>query len=180
MLLSSTSTPGGTPTSPGNLPAPCGATSRLDNLIPPPVVVLIVGAGMWVTARALPALDLATSARFGVGGVLVAAGLALGGVGIATFRRAGTTVDPVHPSAASTVVTHGVFALTRNPMYVGLAAALAGWAVCLASPPALLGPVAFILFTNRFQIVPEERALEAKFGQAYVDYRRRVPRWLLK
>jgi len=47
---------------------------------------------------------------------------------------------------------------------------LVGWAVCLAAPWALLGPVVFVLFTNRFQIVPEERVMRAKFGQAYDEH----------
>ena len=63
-------------------------------------------------------------------------------------------------------------------MYVGFAAMLVGWAVCLAAPWSLLGPVAFVLFTDRFQIVPEERVMRAKFGGAYDEYRATVRRWM--
>jgi len=63
-------------------------------------------------------------------------------------------------------------------MYVGFAAMLVGWAVCLAAPWALVGPVAFVLFTNRFQIIPEERVMRDKFGQAYDDYQAQVRRWI--
>jgi protein-S-isoprenylcysteine O-methyltransferase Ste14 len=55
---------------------------------------------------------------------------------------------------------------------------LVGWAVCLAAPWALVGPIAFVLFTNRFQIIPEERAMRDKFGQAYEDYQAQVRRWI--
>ena len=79
---------------------------------------------------------------------------------------------------ASTLVTDGVFRFSRNPMYVGFAAALVGWAVCLAAPWTLLGPVAFVLYTNRFQVLPEERMMRAKFGGAYDEYRARVRRWV--
>jgi protein-S-isoprenylcysteine O-methyltransferase Ste14 len=63
-------------------------------------------------------------------------------------------------------------------MYVGLACALIAWAVFLGSAWALLGPVAFVLYTGRFQIAPEERALEKLFGSEYSDYCAKVRRWL--
>jgi len=72
----------------------------------------------------------------------------------------------------------GIYRFTRNPMYVGLALVLLGWAALLSSPWALLGPLVFVLYINRFQIAPEERVLSAKFGAAYTEYIARVRRWL--
>jgi protein-S-isoprenylcysteine O-methyltransferase Ste14 len=63
-------------------------------------------------------------------------------------------------------------------MYVGLLFVLAGWGVYLASAWSLIGPVAFVLYMNRFQIAPEERALSALFGAEYADYASKVRRWL--
>ena len=94
------------------------------------------------------------------------------------FRRNKTTINPVDLESASALVTSGVFRFSRNPMYVGFTAMLVGWAVCLAAPWALVGPVAFVLFTNRFQIIPEERVMRDKFGQAYDDYQAQVRRWI--
>ena len=94
------------------------------------------------------------------------------------FRRNKTTINPVDLESASALVTSGVFRFSRNPMYVGFTAMLVGWAVCLAAPWALVGPVAFVLFTNRFQIIPEERVMREKFGQAYDDYQAQVRRWI--
>ena len=65
------------------------------------------------------------------------------------FRRNKTTINPVDLESASALVTSGVFRFSRNPMYVGFTAMLVGWAVCLAAPWALIGPAAFVLFTNR-------------------------------
>ena len=61
-------------------------------------------------------------------------------------------------------------------MYAGLLLVLL--ACTLGSTWALLGPVCFMLYINRFQIAPEERALEALFGEAYLAYKARVRRWL--
>jgi protein-S-isoprenylcysteine O-methyltransferase Ste14 len=63
-------------------------------------------------------------------------------------------------------------------MYLGMLSVLLGWAAYLPSAWALLGPVAFALYIDRFQIVPEERALHSLFGAAFVDYTQRVRRWI--
>ena len=92
--------------------------------------------------------------------------------------RPRTTISPVDIEAASTLVTGGVFRYTRNPMYVALTALLLAWTAWLAAPWAAFCPVAFALFITRFQIIPEERVLRAKFGRAYEDYAQRVRRWI--
>ena len=77
-----------------------------------------------------------------------------------------------------TLVTTGIYRFTRNPMYVGLFFVLLAWAVFLSSAWALVGPVAFMQYINRFQIVPEERVLATMFGATYAEYKARVRRWL--
>lgn len=96
----------------------------------------------------------------------------------AQFHRVGTTVDPVHPTRASVLVTTGANSLTRNPMYVGLTGLLVSQAVRRSSWVALVPVAAFVLVIDRAQIPPEEAALRAHFGAEYEAYRARVPRWL--
>ena len=110
--------------------------------------------------------------------VLVVVGVAFTAAGMVAFRRAKTTVNPLEPGAATTLVISGVYRLTRNPMYVGLAFLLAAWAVFLWSPWALLGLPAFVVFISRLQIAPEQRALLALFGRDYAAYVARVRPWL--
>ncbi len=94
------------------------------------------------------------------------------------FKRARTTINPFKPQNTSSLVTSGIYRLTRNPMYLGLLMVVLGWATFLCSAFALLGPVAFVAYIARFQIVPEERVLSAKFGSGYSEYLARVRRWL--
>jgi protein-S-isoprenylcysteine O-methyltransferase Ste14 len=141
----------------------------LEHKIPPPVVCLLVGALMWAATGVAPAIAIDRGLRLGLAGTLAALGLVAGASGFLAFGRAKTTIDPVKIDAASALVTDGVYRYTRNPMYLGLAALLAGWAVYLATPWTLLGPIAFALYITRFQILPEERAMTAKFGAAYRD-----------
>jgi len=150
----------------------------LELKIPPPVVALLVAVAMWGISLVTPSVVVPTPIR-----VSVAIAIALAGIGIAisgalSFRRARTTVNPLKPETTSSLVTDGVYRFTRNPMYVGVAAVLLAWAVFLSSPLALLGPLVFILYIGRFQIVPEERVLSAMFGAAYSAYRAKVRRWI--
>ena len=133
---------------------------------------------MWLVATNSPTLAWPGWARFAAVTAFAASGLAFNAAGFRTIRRAGSTIDPTRPAAASALVTGGPFRISRNPMYVGFTLMLLAWAAWLQSPWALAGPVLFALYLGRWQIVPEERALRAKFGAAYADYEARVRRWL--
>lgn len=149
-----------------------------ENRLPPPIVMLFVGVCMWAASRFLNSADL-SSWPWALGGALLACvGLGIGASGFFEFRRAGTTIDPVNIDHADKLVTSGVFAWTRNPMYLGFALMLLGWSAFLGGRWTLLGPTLFVFFIQRFQIAPEERAMAAKFGEAYTDYRRRVRPWI--
>ena len=86
-------------------------------------------------------------------------------------------MNALEPERASSLVVEGVYGRTRNPMYLGLALTLVGWAVYLAAPWALIGPALFVALITRIQIVPEERALSEKFGSEFAAYRQAVRRW---
>jgi protein-S-isoprenylcysteine O-methyltransferase Ste14 len=152
--------------------------STLEHRIPPPVVALLALPFMWLLSTLLPRVDASASIRVTLSICLAAIGVGFSITGALAFRRAKTTVNPLRPESASTLVTTGVYRITRNPMYVGLMLALLGWAVFLASPLSLVGPVLFIAYINRFQIKPEEAVLRAKFGSVYEQYKSTVRRWL--
>ena len=150
----------------------------LELRVPPLVVVLVAAGLMWLLARTFPGYALRVPAAMALAVVLFLAGAAFTLSGVLAFRRANTTVNPTTPEASATVVSTGVYARTRNPMYLGMLLALLAWAVALDSLTALLGPIAFVLYMNRFQIAPEERALHEKFGAAYDAYCAGVGRWI--
>jgi protein-S-isoprenylcysteine O-methyltransferase Ste14 len=152
--------------------------NALELKIPPPVVVLGVAGLMGVIARVTPSVAAPLSVRAAAAAALAVVGVGIGLAGIRAFRRANTTTHPFAPERSSALVTSGVYAVTRNPMYVGLLVVLVAWACLLANAWALVGPVAFVSYMTRFQIIPEERALAVRFGAAYADYRARIRRWL--
>lgn len=148
----------------------------LELKVPPPAVVLLCAIAMWLAAS--PSGAFALPNRLAIAVSLAVLGALISTAGLVSFRRARTTVNPTRPDAASSLVATGIYRFTRNPMYLGLFLVLAGWAAYLSNFVALAGPLLFALYINRFQIVPEERALAAKFGTAFDDYRRRTRRWI--
>lgn len=150
----------------------------LELKLPPPLVALIVAGAMWELARVSSHLELTTFHRHAVAGVLFALGILCAISAMLAFLRWKTTINPTTPEAASALVRSGVFRISRNPMYLGMLIVLLGWAVLLAAPWSLLGPAVFYLYIQRFQILPEERALTARFGVEFERYRSAVRRWL--
>lgn len=157
----------------------------LEHRIPPPLVaftvlMLQVAAGRWVhvpmftTTVTRP--DLAAYQIVGI--VIGLAGLAIIVAGVLAFRSHATTVNPLDPGKASSMVTGGVFRFTRNPMYLGMALFLLNMAFVTNNALALLGPLLFAAWITRFQIIPEERALDKLFGAEFGDYCARTRRWI--
>lgn len=152
--------------------------SVLELRIPPPIVMLLTGILMRLASSAVPSLAFPIPARVALAVALAVAGFVVASVAFFSFRRVRTTVDPRKPDEATNLVAAGLYKVTRNPMYLGLLLILAGWAIFLANAMAFVFLPVFVLYLNRFQIEPEERALALKFGAQYAAYKARVRRWL--
>lgn len=146
--------------------------------IPPVAVVIIVATLMGLLAHLASELDFSLPLRRILASTLALVGVGVSMVGVWSFKRAETTVNPLKPETTSALVNSGVYRFTRNPMYLGFLMMLLGWAVFLANTLAAIGPPGFVWYMNRFQIIPEERALAARFGEAFWAYAERVRRWL--
>jgi protein-S-isoprenylcysteine O-methyltransferase Ste14 len=133
---------------------------------------------MWAASVLAPSPFAGSLFSIGLAMGSAGLGIAIALAGVAEFRRAQTTVDPTDPAKSTTVVTGGVYRHTRNPMYLGFLLVLAGWALYLSNLVASVGPILFVLYMNRFQISPEERILEARFGASFQSYLRSVRRWI--
>ena len=152
--------------------------NQLELKIPPVALLLIIALMMWGIA------DLFTSFSFSVFvSPFVALLIAFSGVmfallGVYQFRKQGTTVDPRIPEKSASLVTSGIYQFSRNPMYVGMLLILVGWGIYLGNIASFIMLPVFILYMNRFQIMPEETFMAEKFGSAYQQYQKSVRRWL--
>jgi protein-S-isoprenylcysteine O-methyltransferase Ste14 len=152
--------------------------NSLELRVPPPLVALALGIAMWGVSRVTFSPVAGGFPNTAIAAAIALLGGAVSVAGVISFLRARTTVNPHRPENASFLVRGGIYRVTRNPMYLGLALVLAAWAVFLLNPWSVLGPVLFVLYMTRFQIQPEERALLSLFGQQYADYMQRVRRWI--
>jgi len=148
-------------------------------IAPPPLIALaalLLGLALdWLMPAFLLTVLLTLDVRIVLGVLLAAVGGALAIAGRNTFVRNRTAVNPYRASSA--LVVSGIYDYVRNPMYVGLAFLLAGLGIGFASDWTLVMLVVAALVIHFGVVKREERYLEAKFGDAYRQYRARVPRY---
>jgi len=142
----------------------------------PPTYLLVAILIMVAIHFVLPVQKIVPVPWNMLGIVPLACGIALNLVADGAFRRVQTTVKPFEASSA--LVTGGVFGITRNPMYLGYVLILLGVGLILGSlTPSIVLPV-FAILMDRVFIRVEERMLARRFGQAWVEYKNNVRRWI--
>jgi protein-S-isoprenylcysteine O-methyltransferase Ste14 len=142
---------------------------------PPPLIYLGGLAVGFALEALLPGTSIPGAVRWILGGVLLVAGLVLLGSFNTVFQRKGTAVEPWKPTTA--IVTTGPYRLTRNPAYLGMALVYIGIALLADALWVLVPLPVVLLIIDRMVIAREERYLERKFGQEYLNYKGRVRRW---
>lgn len=150
----------------------------LELKIPPLFLVVVAAVLMWIGAYSFRQLSFRFTHQ-----PLVACGFALCGaftcaIGIMEFNRAKTTVNPMKPQSASSLVRTGIYRRTRNPMYLGFLSLLLASAILTGNVAAFFVLPGFVIYMNRFQIKPEERALARLFGDEFESYCSQVRRWI--
>ncbi|HEX9104992.1 MAG TPA: isoprenylcysteine carboxylmethyltransferase family protein [Polyangia bacterium] len=137
--------------------------------------LLLVGVGLrYVIAP--PPLPGSRLVQLVVGGVLVALALALGGTAQGLFRRSGQHPAPWKPSPS--LVLQGPYRFTRNPMYVGMTGVQVGIGVMLGNLWVVLLAAPALMIVHYTAVLREEAYLEEKFGDDYLQLKRRVRRYL--
>ncbi len=144
--------------------------------VPPLVLLIICAIGSTVLARFMPLSAFIAPAW--LVGLELFVGAAFLFPAVLSFVKNKTTVSPVSPAEASILVTGGVYSITRNPMDVGMLLILLGINLWLGAASSFAMALAFFIMIDRRQIAVEEKSLLNKFGDAYQDYVKRVPRWL--
>lgn len=150
----------------------------LELKIPPVVLVILFTIIMWMVSLATPTVSFYFSWSNQLASILGVTGIIISLLGVIAFRRGNTTVDPRHPSQTSNLINGGIYRVSRNPMYLGFLFALLAWAVYLSNGASFLPIPLFVVYLNRFQVIPEERYMMENFGTEYRSYTEQVRRWL--
>ncbi|NNC55306.1 MAG: isoprenylcysteine carboxylmethyltransferase family protein [Pseudomonadales bacterium] len=142
----------------------------------PPVYFLLALLGAIAAHKYAPAMQLIHAPWNYAGVFFIAAGLAMAIVSAGAFSRAETPIVPF--TTSTTLVTSGCYRFTRNPMYLGMVLVLLGVDLLLGSlTPFLILPI-FVLIIHRLFILREEAMLEELFGDEFLEFKRRIRRWL--
>lgn len=147
-------------------------------LIPPPIYGAVTLFAMWLLYKNYPILSTQATWPLQVGIAIALAGLLVEILAVLSFRRAQTTINPLRPDNTTALVTEGIYSLSRNPMYLGMAIMLTGAAMIMRSLSPVFMPLVFCAVVTVMQIIPEERTLQLKFGADFENYKRAVGRWL--
>ena len=151
---------------------------QLELKLPPVAVTALFAVAMWGIARVTPPEPLPQMLTFLAAALFTLGSGVVGIAGIAAFRRAGTTVNPLQPENSTALVVGGIYRYTRNPMYLGMVLVLLGCAVTVGASTALLVPPLFMIIIEYRFIRPEEAMLHERFPEAYAAYCARVRHWL--
>ncbi len=144
--------------------------------IPPPLIFLgLLLIGLWLDSPWFE-FRMAGMAPTIAGAIIAASGLTLILASAPRHKQAGSNVEPWKPTTA--IITTGLYAYTRNPIYLGMAITHAGIAIASASTAALANLLVAVFVIQFYVIAREESYLEAKFGQTYLDYKNKVRRWV--
>lgn len=146
--------------------------------IPPAVITLFFASVMWLMDNYIHLDGTDFSAPLWLGGSLFVVGGIIGLVGLIQFYRQSTSINPHQPDNASSLIDSGIYRFSRNPMYVALLLILISYGIYLGDILAILILPLFVLYMNYFQIIPEEKALQQKFGKEFEKYQSKVRRWI--
>ena len=149
----------------------------LEKKIPPPIVFLITL--LLIKVSSFSGLFLiASKIRIPLALLLIVIGIAIDIVALLSFCKMKTTINPLNPSATTSLVTTGIYAVTRNPMYLGLVFILLGASVYLENLLGVFFIALFIAYISRLQIFPEERVMQELFKDEFNHYCQQVRRWI--
>jgi protein-S-isoprenylcysteine O-methyltransferase Ste14 len=148
----------------------------LKNKIPPPIVTLIFAALIYFSSEWSPSIVFRGQNLISL--FLMTVGFIVLLIAISAFIKLKTTINPLKPEAASSLVTTGIFRISRNPMYLGMLLLIISLWIKTGAVLGFILVAGFIAYLNYFQILPEEQAMKGLFSDKYKTYCQQVRRWL--
>ena len=148
----------------------------MNNKIPPPIVTLTSGLAIYLSTNLFPHHGGLLLDFFSI--LLLICGIIIIRTAFLSFKNHQTTINPLNLTKTSSLVNTGVFKYTRNPMYLGMIFILLSITLKFNLYGGLIVILLFFYFITKFQIIPEEKAMEKLFGQEFKNYKNATRRWL--
>ena len=148
----------------------------MNNTIPPPIVAFVCGLAIYFSKTFFNQFFSYNNNAISL--FLLILGLTVFILAVKAFNRQKTTVNPLEPRQASSLVSSGIFKYSRNPMYLGMLIILLAISFKFNLVGGIVISLFFYLFITRFQIFPEEEAMNELFGDEFTEYSSRTRRWI--
>ncbi len=148
----------------------------MNNKIPPPIVTFICGISIYFSKNFFSQFFSYNNNTISL--FLLILGLLVFISAVKSFRTHKTTVNPLEPRKASSLVTTGIFKFSRNPMYLGMLIILLSISFKFNLIGGIIISLFFYFFITKFQIIPEEVAMNELFGNEFVNYEKKTRRWI--
>ena len=148
----------------------------MNNKIPPPIVTFICGLAIYFSKNFFNQFFSYNNNTISL--FLLILGFTVFTLAVKAFNRQKTTVNPLEPRQASSLVSSGIFKYSRNPMYLGMLIILLALSFKFNLVGGIVISLFFYLFITKFQILPEEEAMNELFGDEFTEYSYRTRRWI--
>ena len=144
--------------------------------IPPPILALLMIVIVYFSSLIIEPFTFSYQIVLSV--FIVVIGLACAIPSFRLFAKHKTTISPFTPSETTALVTVGMYRYSRNPMYLGLVLLNIAATIFFGTWLGIIIVATFIFLLNLLQIIPEEEALLDIFGEEYIEYKKKVRRWI--
>ena len=148
----------------------------MNTKIPPPIVTATFGLFIYFSKSFSPVYSFENSNMISV--IFLLFGLGIFSAAVQSFKKHKTTINPLSPDKASSLVNSGIFSYSRNPMYLGMLLILLSVSFKFNISGGLFISFLFKIYITRFQIIPEEKAMAKLFGEEFITYKNQTRRWI--
>ena len=148
----------------------------MNTKIPPPIVTATFGLIIYFSKSFTPVYSFENSNMISV--IFLLFGLGIFSAAVQSFKKHKTTINPLSPDKASSLVNSGIFSYSRNPMYLGMLLILLSVSFKFNISGGLFISFLFKIYITRFQIIPEEKAMAKLFGEEFITYKNQTRRWI--
>ena len=148
----------------------------MNNKIPPPIIALVCALGILFSKPFFKEYSNVNNSSISILFFLI--GIACFFFAIKLFKKHNTTISPLKPEKATSLIVSGIYMYSRNPMYLGMLFILISISIRFNIIGGIISISTFIIYISKFQIIPEEEQLKRIFGEKFLNYKKKTRMWL--
>ena len=148
----------------------------MNNKIPPPIIAMVCALGILFSKPFFREYSNVNNSSISILFFLI--GIACFFFAIKLFKKHNTTISPLKPEKATSLIVSGIYMYSRNPMYLGMLFILISTSIRFNIIGGIISISTFIIYITKFQIIPEEEQLKRIFGEKFLNYKKKTRMWL--